>query len=53
MLAVNLYVIYNTKCGLKSVKSMSHYEFWRQPVLSKLDPHLFGGWDNLSSAELR
>ena len=36
MLVANSYVIYNTDCELKSVRPMSHYEFQRQLVLSKL-----------------
>ena len=41
VLVVNVYVVYNTECGLNSLMPMSHYEFHRQLVIIKLDPDGF------------
>ena len=51
VIVVNVYVIYNTECELKSMRPMSYYEFQRKLVLIKLDPQLFGVRDHLASAE--
>ena len=44
--------IYNTECELKIIRTMMHYELWRQLFLSNLDPEKFGGQDHLAGIEL-